>query len=579
MATRPTDVIEVQCTVYDDLKDVEEDAVDIEQAASRIQDSLREISKKQDQDVEETVIPFPGRRVIVVEHPRDETKTRLGNIAHLVDSTDDAFMYKVRREDVWQSPHEVLEELLDEFRSVLPSRSPHLEEWIERRWEQAHQFTLRTHPDGFTVLEAESAEAMKDVARRKLEHNTHYVSHLSDTESRVTKDAEADVKQVLYDAGYPVQDRRELESGADLDVKLEEVDLREYQNEWVDRFMDVGSGVFVGPSGSGKTVASIGVMNRVGGETLILVPKRELARQWKRELVEKTNLRPRQIGEYHGEKKQIRPVTIATYHTAGDSRHRKLFKKREWGLIIYDEVHHIPSKIYKRTANLQAKHRLGLSASPVREDKKEKQIFTLVGQPIGTNWTQLFEEGFVQEPEVEIRYVPWSSDTKRQEYQNADGHDRLQKAAMNPAKLGEVKQLLEKHRSEKTLIFVDYIDHGETYSEELGVPFYSGETSDKQRQEYIEKFRSGDLDTLIVSRVADEGIDLPDAEVAILASGLGGSRRQGAQRAGRTMRPYGDSTVYVLGTKGSNEEDFVQRQMQHLQEKGVKVTETDAGSR
>jgi DNA excision repair protein ERCC-3 len=562
--------------VYNEMKDIEEDASEIEQAASRIQDSLREISRKQNRDVEETVIPFPGRRTIVVEHPQDETKTRLGNIAHLVDSTDDAFMYEVRREDVWQAPHDVLDELLDEFRSVLPSRSPHLEEWIERRWKQAHQFTLKTHPDGFTVLQAESSEVMKDVARRKLEHNTHYTEHLSGTETRITNDAEADVKQVLYDAGYPVQDRRDLESGADLDIHLEEVDLRSYQREWVDRFMEVGSGVFVGPSGSGKTVASIGVMQEVGGETLVLVPKRELARQWKKELVEKTNLRPRQIGEYHGEKKQIRPVTIATYHTAGSSRHRKLFNKREWGLIVYDEVHHIPAKIHKRTANLQAKHRLGLSASPVREDKKEKQIFTLVGQPIGTNWTELFEEGFVQEPEVEIRYVPWSSDRKRQDYQNAEGHEKRQEAALNPAKLLEVKKLLEKHSSEKTLIFVDWIDQGEEYSKELGVPFYSGETSDKQRQEYIEKIRSGELDTLIVSRVADEGIDLPDTEVAILASGLGGSRRQGAQRAGRTMRPYGDSTVYVLGTKGSNEEDFVQRQMQHLQEKGVKVVERDA---
>lgn len=562
--------------VYNEMKDIEEDASEIEQAASRIQDSLREISRKQNRDVEETVIPFPNRRVIVVQHPQEETSTRLGNIAHLLDSTDDAFMYKVRREDVWQAPHEVLEDLLGEFRSVLPSMSPSLEEWIERRWKEAHQFTLRTHPDGFTVLEAESAEVMKDVARRKLEHNKHYTRHLSDTESRVTTDAEADVKQVLYDAGYPVQDRRDLESGADLDVQLGDVDLRSYQQTWVDQFMEFGSGVFVGPSGSGKTVASIGVMERVGGETLILVPKRELARQWKKELVEKTNLRARQIGEYHGEKKQVRPVTIATYHTAGSSRHRKLFKKREWGLIIYDEVHHIPSKIYKRTTNLQAKHRLGLSASPVREDKKEKQIFTLVGQPIGTNWTELFEEGFVQEPEVEIRYVPWSSNSKRQEYRNADGHEKRQKAALNPAKLEEVKHLLEEHSRNKTLIFVDWLDQGEQYSRELDIPFYSGETSDKQRQEYIEEFRRGDLTTLIVSRVADEGIDLPDAEVAILASGLGGSRRQGAQRAGRTMRPYGDSTVYVLGTKGTNEEDFVQRQMQHLQEKGVKVMERDS---
>jgi DNA excision repair protein ERCC-3 len=187
----------------------------------------------------------------------------------------------------------------------------------------------------------------------------------------------------------------------------------------------------------------------------------------------------------------------------------------------------------------------------------------------------LFEEGFVQEPEVEIRYIPWSSDNQRKKYGRAEGHEKSQVAAMNPAKLDEVKSLLEKHSGEKTLVFVDWIDQGEKYSEELDVPFYSGQTSHKQRKKYIEQFKDGDLSTLIVSRVADEGIDLPNAEVAVLASGLGGSRRQGTQRAGRTMRPKGSSQVYVLGTKGSNEQDFVQRQMQHLQEKGVKVSETE----
>ncbi|WP_313694260.1 DEAD/DEAH box helicase [Halorarum halobium] len=485
-------------------------------------------------------------------------------------------MYKIRREDVWQSPYEFLDELIDDLRSVLPRRSPNLEEWIERRWKQAHQFTLYTHEDGFTVLEAEDAEVMEDVARRKLEHNTHYTKHLSDTETRITEGKEADVKKVLYEANYPVQDRRDLERGESLDIELDQdLKLRPYQEEWIRRFTDIGSGVFVGPSGSGKTVAGIGTMEEIGGETLILVPKRELATQWKQELIKKTSLSPHQIGEYHGGKKQIRPVTIATYDTAGASRHRKLFNEREWGLIIYDECQHIPAKIHRRTANLQSKHRLGLSASPVREDKKEKEIFTLIGQPIGTDWNSLFEDGFVQEPDVEIHNVPWSSDNQRQKYRNAEGHEKRQVSAMNPAKLDHLKDVLEKHESEKTLIFVDWIDQGEHYSKELDIPFYSGETTHNQREEYIQEFKDGDLSTLIVSRVADEGIDLPNAEVAIIASGLGGSRRQGTQRAGRTMRPEGSSQVYVLGTKGSNEQDFVQRQMQHLQEKGVNVTETE----
>jgi len=522
------------------------------------------------------VILFPNRRQIILQNPRDETKELMGQLAHLVDSTDDAFMYKIRREDIWQSPYEFLDELLDDLRSVLPRQSPNMEEWIERRWKQAHQFTLYTHEDGYTVLESEDAEVMEDVARQNLEYNKHYTEFLSDTETRIKHGKEADVKKVLYEENYPVQDRRDLERGKELDIELsQDLELRPYQSEWIRRFEDIGSGVFVGPSGSGKTVAAIGVMEEVGGETLILVPKVELARQWKQELILKTNLSPNQIGEYHGEAKEIRPVTIATYHTAGMSRHRKLFDKREWGLIVYDECQHIPAKIHRRTANLQSKHRLGLSASPVREDKKEKEIFTLIGQPIGTDWNSLFEDGFVQEPEVEIRYISWSSDNQRKKYRQAEGHEKSQVAAMNPAKLDEVKKLLKQHSDEKTLVFVDWIDQGEKYSRELGVPFYSGKTSHKQRSEYIQKFKDGELSTLIVSRVADEGIDLPNAEVAILASGLGGSRRQGTQRAGRTMRPKGSSQVYVLGTKGSNEQDFVQRQMQHLQEKGVKVSEKE----
>jgi DNA excision repair protein ERCC-3 len=562
---------------YNQLKDVEEEVNSIKNAADGIESVLKNLADQRDRDVEETVILFPSRRQIVVQNPEDETNELMGQLAHLLDSgPEDSFMYKIRREDVWQSPYEFLDELLDDLRSVLPRRSPNMEEWIERRWKQAHQFTLYTHEDGFTVLEAEDAEVMEDVARRKLEHNKHYTRHLSDTETRITEGREADVKKVLYEANYPVQDLRDLDSGEELDVEVSpSLDLRHYQGKWIDRFLERGSGVVVGPSGSGKTVTAIGVIDEIGGETLILVPKVELASQWKKELLDKTNLSESQIGEYHGEKKEIRPVTIATYQTAGMSRHRKLFNNREWGLIVYDEAQHIPAKIHRRTADLQSKHRLGLSASPVREDKKEKEIFTLIGQPIGTDWNSLFEDGFVQEPDLEIQYVSWSSDNQRKKYRQADGHEKSQVAAMNPAKLDQVQELLEKHEDDKTLIFVDWIDQGEQYSRELDIPFYSGETTHKQREKYIQDFKDGELNTLIVSRVADEGIDLPDAEVAIIASGLGGSRRQGTQRAGRTMRPEGSSQVYILGTKGSNEQDFVQRQMQHLQEKGVNVTETE----
>jgi len=349
--------------------------------------------------------------------------------------------------------------------------------------------------------------------------------------------------------------------------------LRDYQRDWVDRFLDQRAGVFVGPSGSGKTVAAIGALAAVGGETLILVPSRELAGQWRAELLEHTTLAEADIGEYHGGEKDIRPVTVATYQVAGMDRHRALFDRREWGLIVYDEVHHIPSNVYRRSADLQSKHRLGLSATPVREDDRETDIYTLVGPPIGTDWDALFDVGYVQEPEVEIRYLPWANDEERNAYGSAEPRAKHRIAGENPAKVDEVRHLLAEHPTSKALVFVEWLDHGRAIANTIDAPFISGETPHHERDRLFEEFRSGDRRTLVVSRVGDEGIDLPNAELAVVASGLGGSRRQGAQRAGRTMRPAGSATVYVLATRGTSEEDFAQRQMRHLAEKGIRVTE------
>jgi hypothetical protein len=244
--------------------------------------------------------------------------------------------------------------------------------------------------------------------------------------------------------------------------------------------------------------------------------------------------------------------------------------------FLTHNCHHIPASVYRRSADLQTKHRLGLSSTPVRESDDEDEIYTLIGPPIGTDWDSLFEAGFVAEPEVEIRYVPWESDEVSNRYVGSDGHERRQIAATNPAKLPEVEYLLARHVDKKALVFVDYLDQGRAFAADLDVPFISGEMPHSRRQRLLDEFRRGERDTLIVSRVGDEGIDLPDAELAVVASGLGGSRRQGAQRAGRTMRPEGRSLVYVLATRGSNEEEFAQRRMRHLSEKGVRVTEGEA---
>ncbi|MFW6321865.1 MAG: DEAD/DEAH box helicase [Halohasta sp.] len=526
----------------------------------------------------ERVILFPTRREVVVDQPTQYTRAQLSQFAHLVDSTGTepgtrGYLYRIRQEDVWAAPFDDLEGLLASMRSVLPRRSPHLEEWIESQWQRAHQFTLRTHEDGYTVLEAATEELMGNVARQKLS-DEQLRAPISDTESWVNSDEVASVKRTLYEAGYPVVDDRDLDTGDPIEVELTAT-LRAYQESWVETFLDQQAGVYVGPPGSGKTIAAIATIAAVGGETLILVPSRELAAQWRAALTSESTLTDEQIGEYHGGQKEIRPVTIATYQTAGMDRHRQLFDSRKWGLIVYDEVQHIPSKVFRRSADLQTSHRLGLSATPVREDDKESEIFTLIGPPIGTDWAALFDAGFVAEPEVEIRYVPWRDEMARNEYVSADGRERYQLAAMNPAKIAEIRYLCETHPDSKALIFVDYLDQGAEIAEALDVPFISGETPHYERQRQFEAFRNGELRTMVVSRIADEGIDLPNAELAIVASGLGGSRRQGTQRAGRTMRPVGSAVMYVLATRGTREEDFAQRQMRHLAGKGVRIRETN----
>ncbi|WP_276261034.1 DEAD/DEAH box helicase [Haloglomus litoreum] len=531
---------------------------------------------KETQGRERSVV-FPNRREIIVDQPSQFTRAQLSTFARLEDVNGErGYRYVVREDDIWRAPQETFEALQRSMRQALGGRYEALEEWAEGQWERARKFRLYTHDEGYVVLAAASADLLGNVAEQHLDEGV-LRARIGDTEAWVAEDRTAEVKRTLYEAGYPVLDERSLDEGDDLPLDLH-LRLRDYQNDWVKRFISKGSGVLVGPPGSGKTVAAMGIMAAIEGETLILVPSRELASQWHDELLANTSLTEEQVGEYHGGRKEVRPVTIATYQTAGMDRHRHLFDDRKWGLIVYDEVHHIPAPIARRSAQLQTKHRLGLSASPIREDEKEDEIYTLVGPPVGTDWEALFEAGYVAEPEVEIRFVPWASDLHEDEYAAAHGHERRMVAATNPAKAAEIEATRRDHVGEKTLIFVEYIDQGNALAEELNVPFVSGETPHARRRKLFEEFRTGPRDALIVSRVGDEGIDLPGAEVAIAASGLGGSRRQGAQRAGRTMRPVGKARMYVLATRGTREEEFARQRTRHLAAKGVRVRERDSAA-
>jgi len=525
-------------------------------------------------DTDERITVFEKRREIVVDEPAQYTRALLTQFAHLEDTNrEGGYIYTVREEDIWNAPYDTLSELTATIRSALGGRYEALEEWVEGQWERAHKFRLTTHEDGYVVLEAKSADLLGNIAEPRLDDGV-LRAKIGDETAWVAEDRTAELKRTLYEAGYPVQDHRDLETGDDLHFELEP-ELRPYQADWIARFSDAGSGVLVGPPGSGKTIAALGVMADIGGETLVLVPSRELAGQWHEAILEQTTLSPEQVGEYHGGQKDIRPVTIATYRIAGMDRHRMLFDSRKWGLIVFDEVHHIPSPVHRRSASLQTKHRLGLTATPVRETDDQEEIYTLVGPPVGTDWEALFEAGYVAEPEVEIRFLPWASESHRTEYAASDGHGRRQAAATNPAKIREISAILRENRGSKAIVFVEYIDQGDAIAEALNVPFISGETPHPRRSKLFGRFKSGELDTIVVSRVGDEGIDLPDAEVAIAASGLGGSRRQGAQRAGRTMRPVGKARMYVLATRGTEEEDFARKRTKHLAARGVRVREVE----
>ncbi len=516
---------------------------------------------------EDEVVFFEPQREAVITDPDEETLSELSEIAHMETSSGDHYKFKTGEMDVWNSDLS-LEEMKEKYTRIVGSY-PHFLEWLERTYEKQEIFSIE-HEGRYHSLVSSDPERM-EWARGIEDVRENLSVDLSETKSRIAMGANsrATIKKVLLKKGYPVEDNskfREADRNIGADLK---VDLRDYQQEYVDRAYEERAAVLANPAGSGKTVTSIGLMAKIDGPTLVLVPQRSLVNQWRRELLDKTTLTEDQIGEYHGDTKKMNDVTIATYHMAANKT--ELFRN-EWGLIIFDEVHHIPSKLFRKTADLQSTRRIGLSASPVREDNKERDIFALIGPEIGGDWARFFKEGYVVKPDVEIQLVEWASDYHRHKYDEASGIKKAIIASKNPRKHKNLEDLLEEHEEEKTIIFCDWIDQGEELSEMFDIPFISGETDFEEREKYFEDFRNDEMNTIIVSRIGDEGLDLPDTEVGIIMSGQGGSRRQATQRAGRVMRPFGDAQVYMVATKGSNEEDFVKRQVELLKEKGVPVS-------
>jgi DNA excision repair protein ERCC-3 len=445
---------------------------------------------------------------------------------------------------------------------------------------------LDKHPTHHLVLVSTDRPVLEEVLRSK--RVAPMLGDRIDDDTVVVHPSQRGIlKQALLKLGWPAEDRAGYVDGEHHRIALTEHDwaLRPYQHEAVDSFWHGGSGVVVLPCGAGKTLVGAGAMAQASATTLILVTSTVAARQWRDELLRRTSLTDDEIGEYTGARKQVRPVTIATYQVVTTRRkgiytHLELFDARDWGLIVYDEVHLLPAPVFRMTAGLQARRRLGLTATLVREDGREGDVFSLIGpKRYDAPWKDIETQGWIAPADcVEVRVA--LSDSDRFAYATAEAEDRYRLAAATPAKTAVVEELVERHRGEPTLVIGQYLDQLADLGERLDAPVITGQTPVKERQRLFEAFRGGELQLLVVSKVANFSVDLPEASIAIQVSGAFGSRQEEAQRLGRLLRPKGDGRAarfYAVVTRDTVDADFAQHRQRFLAEQGYAYRIVDAG--
>lgn len=409
---------------------------------------------------------------------------------------------------------------------------------------------------------------------------------ISQTAFKIQPWARGQVKQELLKLGWPAEDFAGYTPGTPHEIALTDSSwhIRDYQTQAVEKFWQGGSGVVVLPCGAGKTIVGAAAMAVAKTNTLILVTNTVSARQWKAELLKRTTLTEDEIGEYSGSVKEIKPITIATYQILTTKRkseyaHLSLLNANDWGLIVYDEVHLLPAPIFKMTADLQARRRLGLTATLVREDGKEGDVFSLIGpKRFDAPWKEIEAQGYIAPAACfEIRIdLP---EEERLNYAMANQEDRYRIAATSPMKIAVIQKLLAKHAGEPTLIIGQYLDQIHTIADVLDMPMITGETPVDERERLFELFRTGAITTLVVSKVANFSIDLPEASVAIQISGSYGSRQEEAQRLGRLLRPKADgrtANFYTLISRDTVDQDFAQNRQRFLAEQGYSYEILDA---
>ena len=394
------------------------------------------------------------------------------------------------------------------------------------------------------------------------------------------------IKQSLLRLGWPAEDFAGYVDGQAHEINLLQKDwkIRPYQELAAEGFWHGGSGVVVLPCGAGKTLVGAAAMAHAKATTLILVTNTIAARQWREELLKRTSLNEDEIGEYSGAKKEIRPVTIATYQVMtkkknGVYAHLDLFDSYDWGLIIYDEVHLLPAPIFRFTADIQSRRRLGLTATLVREDGMEGEVFSLIGpKRFDVPWKEIEAQGYIAPAEcIEVRVN--LTETERLAYATAEPENRYRNCATTRTKRDVVEALVEKHAEDQVLVIGQYIDQLDELSEVLGAPLIKGETPIKEREILFNQFRSGEIKCLVVSKVANFSIDLPDATIAIQVSGAFGSRQEEAQRLGRILRPKADgrgAKFYSVISRDTIDQDFAQNRQRFLAEQGYSYKIIDA---
>jgi DNA excision repair protein ERCC-3 len=548
-------------------------------------------------------------RPLTEEHPRfAEARDLLALFAELEKSPDYLHTYRITPISIWNAAAigmsaERIAGILDDL-SCVPVPRNVLQEvrgWIGR-YGQLRIERVADSNERFELV-AGDPDALADVlgheAIRKLvvrEQGRVYLAPLS----------RGTIKQALIKIGYPVDDRGGYLAGDKLSIVLRKdtrsgrpFGLRAYQSNAAKAFHAAGSvaggnGVIVLPCGAGKTVVALGVMSLVGEKTLVLTTNTVAVRQWREELLDKTDLRPDQVGEYTGDEKSVCPVTISTYQMltwrrskAGEFEHFKLFSRENWGLVVYDEVHLLPAPVFRVTADLQARRRLGLTATLVREDGKEDEVFCLIGpKRYDMPWKVLEGQGFIAPATcVEVR-VPLEP-TLRSRYASADAREKFRVASENPAKLPVIEKLIARHRGAHVLVIGQYLDQLHALARHLNAPLITGKTPVSERERLYGAFKTGAIPLLVVSKVGNFAIDLPDANVAIQISGTFGSRQEEAQRLGRVLRPKSDGSgavFYSVVTLGSRDQDFAQRRQLFLTEQGyayeiVESQALEAGTR